>query len=257
MVFLPLLPVTVGMRVYDQGNMTHDRYLYFPSVGLCVLAGLAFAKGLRNSEGRPAAVLIGAATLISFANLTVQQQTFYRNDEVFYRRAIAVDSDNALVMGYLGDAYLGADEQKQAMEWFERAVKAAPSDPIAKFNLAKGLMKTEQYAAAEPYLTELAYHTQQLSFQRKSAILLSLANAELQLNQPDRAEQTLQYLHKFNSTFPGLHRTLGIIFQREGKIEQAQMEYALEFQTSGDREAGQRALVLTRQLSRRDVSSQR
>jgi protein O-mannosyl-transferase len=257
LILFPLLPVLVGIRIYDQGNMTHDRYLYLPSVGLCLLAGLGFGKAWHNVPARSVLAATGTAVLVFFSYLTVRQQRFYRDDEAFYQRAITIDPTNALVMGYLGDAYLERNENDKAMEWFERAVETAPNDPNAEFYLARGLMKTHQYAAAEPYLRVLAYETRQISFRRKSAILLSLANAELQLNQPDRAKQTLQDLNVFNSTFPGLHRTLGIVFQREGQIEHAQKEYALEFQISGDRESGNEALALARYLAGGDAASQR
>jgi tetratricopeptide (TPR) repeat protein len=256
LIFLPLLPLLAAIRVYDQGNMTHDRYLYLPSVGLCLLLGLAIDKASYDRRARLATVSMCAGIAVIFGIMTVRQQKFYQDDEVFYQRALTVDPRNSLVMGYLGDAYLEENQNELAMEWFERGLKTTPNDANSKFFFARGLMKTRQYSAAMPYLKDLAYRNEQMSLRRRSAILLSLANAQLQLNELELAEQTLQDLDKFNSTFPGLHRTLGIVFQRKGDIQQAQEEYALEFQVSGDREAGKQALVLARQLSGGHVSSQ-
>jgi len=248
LILLPLLPALAGIRVYDQGNMTHDRYLYLPSVGLCLLLSLAVGSVWRDMRARPVVLLICVPIFAFLCYLTVRQQRFYHDDEAFYERAIAVDSRNALVMGYLGDAYLEKNENELAMEWFERGLRTAPNDPNAKFYLARGLMKTQQYSAAEPYLKDLAYGSQPIAPKRKSALLLSLANAEMQLNEPDMAERTLKDLAEFDFRFPGLHRTLGIVFQRTGKIEDAQKEYALEFQISSDRESGRQAIALARLL---------
>jgi tetratricopeptide (TPR) repeat protein len=257
LIFLPLLPLLAGIRLYDEGNMTHDRYLYLPSVGLCLLLGLAIDKAPDRLRARLVIVSTLAAIVILLGYSTVRQQRFYRNDELFYRRALMVDPTNALVMRYLGNAYLEASENEQAIEWFQRAVKTAPDDSNAEFYLARGLMKTQQYSAAEPYLKDLAYGTRPVSRRRKAAVLLSLANAQMQLNEPGRAEQTLMDLANFDFNFPGLHRTLGIVFQRAGRIEEAQKQYALEFQISSDGESGQQAFTLARRLADADAASHR
>jgi hypothetical protein len=44
LVVLPILPVLAGFRIYPQGDIVHDRYLYLPSVGLCILIGLVVSK---------------------------------------------------------------------------------------------------------------------------------------------------------------------------------------------------------------------
>ena len=47
-----------------------------------------------------------------------------------------------------------------------------------------------------------------------------------------------------DARFPALHRTLGILFQREGRIPEAQAEYHSEFQISGDMQAEHQAIAL-------------
>src|SRR3989442_869242 len=41
LILLPLIPALAATRVYDQGNIAHDRYLYLPSVGFSLLFGLS------------------------------------------------------------------------------------------------------------------------------------------------------------------------------------------------------------------------
>jgi|SRR5579859_2087275 len=252
LITLPLLPALAALRVYDQGNMTHDRYLYLPSVGLCLLLSVGVSYLWPRKRIRPAMLAIFLLILGAMGYLTVRQQTFYRDDQSFYSRAIAVDGRNALVMGYLGDAYLEQRDNEHAMQWFERAVQTAPDDPNAEFYLARGLMKTNAYSTAMPYLQDLGYGAKPISPRRKSAVLLSLANAEIHLNERENAEHTLMDLERFNPTFPGTHRTLGIIYQQEGNIEKAQKEYASEFQISSDPESGQQAVALARRLATED-----
>src|SRR5258708_11186287 len=248
-IVLPLLPVIVGIRVFDQGNLTHDRYLYLPSMGLCLLLSLGVKKAWPNVRARSVTLVVCVPVMAVLAYLTVRQQRFYHNDEAFYRRAIEVGPQNALVMGYLGDLLLEDGDNERALEWFERGVKTAPNDPNAKFHLARGLMETRQFSAAVTYLKDLGYGTQPIAPRRRSAILLSLANAQLQLNQPEAAEQTLLDLATFDFRFPGLHRTLGILFQRVARIEEAQREYALEFQISSDAESRRQAVAPARRFA--------
>jgi len=250
LIIFPLLPSIAGIRLYEQGNMTHDRYLYLPSVGLCLILSLLFSAGLRREYHR-SMVLLSTGMAALFAYSTIRQQQFYRDDDVYYQRAIEVDPRNATVMGYLGDVYLERSENDKAMAWFERAVREAPEDTNAKYHLARGLVRTKQFAAAVPYLKDLAYGADQgASKTRRSVLLLSLANAEIELGELDRAESTLDDLADFDFAFPGLHRTRGILFQREGRLEQARGEYSLEYRLSGDRESGRQATALSKSFSR-------
>ena len=248
LLLLPLLPVLGGVLVYDQGNMTHDRYLYLPSVGLSLLLGLIVSKAWSAQRARWILAATGIAILVSIVYATVRQQAFYRDDISSYGEAIDTDPTNTLVMGYLGDVYLEQKQNDRAIGWFERAIKIAPDDYNAKFYLARGLMKSKQFSAALPRVRELAYDQGKVSTFRRSGLLLYLANAQIELNRLDDAKKTLSDLSQFNPSFPGLHRTLGIVFQREGSIEQAREEYALEFRTSGDRESGNEAIALGRSL---------
>ncbi len=63
------------------------------------------------------------------------------------------------------------------------------------------------------------------------------------------ADGVLQELNQLDPKFPALHRTLGIVFQREGRINEAQAEYHKEFQVSGDMQAEQQAIALRQALS--------
>jgi Tfp pilus assembly protein PilF len=248
-VFLPLVPVLAGLRVYEQGDMTHDRYLYLPSVGLCLLFGLLVNR-VENSGSSPAKGAVNATAVILLGlcgYLTIAQQKFYANDEVLYKRAIEVGPNNTLAMDFLGNTYLQEAKPDLAMAQYREAYRLAPEDSHTKFALARGLFKTQDYREAEVLFDELVRDKTQ-PFARMPAVLLTDATIKAKLGQTGQAEGMLRMLEEQDPRYPGLHRTLGTLYQTTGDAVRAQAEYAKEFSVSGDREAGRKAVELMKAL---------
>jgi Flp pilus assembly protein TadD len=247
-IIFPLLPALLGIRIYDQGDMTHDRYLYLPSVGLCLLFGM-LAQWLWTRP-KPVKVIFltaSAALLVVFTILTIRQQRFYKNDEAFYQRAIDLDPTNVYVMDSFGAIHLENGENERAMKEFREALRLAPNDANAIYNLAHGLFETQQYAEAEPLLRQVSGLPELES--KRNAILLTLADTKVSLGNLSGADEVLHELNQRDPKFPALHRTLGIVYQREGRLTEAQAEYHREFQVSGDMQAEQQAIALKQALS--------
>jgi protein O-mannosyl-transferase len=248
LILFPLLPALLAIRIYDQGDMTHDRYLYLPSVGLCLLFGmLARWLWIQPKPVRAIFLTTSATLLVVFALLTIREQRFYRNDEVFYQRAIDLEPTNVYAIDALGSVYLEQGETDRAVNEFRMAWQLAPNDANATYNLAHGLFETHQYADAEPLLRQVSI-SPELESKRK-AVLLALADTEISLGNLSDAMEVLERLQGLDAKFPALHRTLGIVFQREGRITEAQAEYHKEFQVSGDMQAERQAIALEQVLS--------
>jgi tetratricopeptide (TPR) repeat protein len=247
-IIFPLLPALLGIRIYDQGDMTHDRYLYLPSVGVCLLFGL-LGRWIWTRPNAIRMTFIGASTalFLVFAVLTVRQQKFYKNNEAFYQRALDLDPTNVYAVDSFGAIHLESGEWDRAMKEFRTAYQLAPSDPNAIYNLAHGLFETHQYSEAEPLFKQVA-NAPQLESRRKP-ILLALADTEISLGSLSSGHDALRDLEQLDSRFPALHRTLGILFQKEGRIMEAQLEYHKEFQISGDLQAERQAIALRQALS--------
>lgn len=247
-IIFPLLPALLAIRIYDQGDMTHDRYLYLPSVGVCLLFGM-LAQWLWTCTKAVKVILLTASAtlLVVFAILTIRQQRFYKNDEAFYQRAIDLDPTNVYVIDSFGAIHFENGETERAMKEFRSAFQLAPNDANAIYNLAHGLFETHQYEEAEPLLRQVSRSPELES--KRNAILLALANTKITLGNLSGAIEVLQELNQLDPKFPALHRTLGIVFQREGRITEAQAEYHREFQVSGDMQAEQQAIALKQALS--------
>jgi len=246
LLFLPMFPVIAGIRTFGEGDLAHDRYMYLPSVGLCLLVGLLAKYSLSAPKAvKTIAYAAGGIVVLAFAGLTLAQQGFYRNAESYFGRGVEVGPNNVTVLDYLGDVYLGQHRAPEALEKFRLAHNLEPDNPHATFSLAKGLFAAEQYYDAEPYLEELA-HSNEIRGNHRATVLLALGQSEIRLNHLPHAEEILKQLKSENESFPGAHDTLGAVYEAEGKIPEAQSEYAREFQISGNQVSRQKALVLAR-----------
>jgi Flp pilus assembly protein TadD len=246
LLILPMLPVLTGIRTFFDGELAHDRYMYLPSVGYCLFAGMLVNKCFHSSQwSRKMAIAFGAAlvVLFLFGSITLAQQKFYADDEAYFKRGIEVGPDNVRVIDYLGEFYAGSGRMKEALAEFNRAHELEPSNSEAKFQLAMGLFNNHQFTVAEPYLQELASQSDS-QVDRRRTVLFTLGQTEISLNRFTPAKEVLTKLSTEDESYSGLHGTLGFLYQLQGNIPEAQKEFAREVEVSGDPVARQNAAYL-------------
>ena len=180
--------------------------------------------------------------LFLFALLTIRQQRFYKSNEAFYQRAIDLDRTNVYAIDSFGTIDLESGAWDRAMRELRAAYQLAPSDPNAIYNLAHGYFETKQYAEAQP-LFKLVANSPQLESHRK-AILLALADTDMTLGNMSSGEDVLLDLER-STLNSGASPRLGILFQKEGRIREAQLEYHKEFQIAGDLQAERQSIALS------------
>lgn len=244
LLFLPVIPVLVGVRAFGDGDIVHDRYLYLPSVGLCLLVGLLIkhAPPLPKTW-RTAAVVACTVVLLSLIGLTFSQESFYSNDEAYFQRGIAVGPKNTRVIDDLGEFYMGSGRVSEALQEFRQAYQLRPSDSETTFHLAIGLFDDKEFGTAEPYLEQLA-QSGRLSLIRQEIVLLALGETDVRLNHFGRARTVLNDLAAEDDSYPDLHGTLGAMYELQGRIPDAQREFAREVQVSGNPDAERQVAYL-------------
>jgi len=248
LILLPLLPALALIRVYPGGDIAHDRYLYLPSVGLCLLVGWMagqLVKAPRNL--RTITVSILAILLVTFSVLTFAQQRFYDNDIVYSQREIDVDPANGFPYAMLGNVYMDQGKTDLGLKNYRIASQLAPNDPRISLFLARGLFGLQQYPEAEAILNRLLLKTG-LDANMQTSIRLSLANVEIGLGNLDLAQQLLQQVEQADPNFPELHWGLGVLYHKQGRIQLAEAEFEKEYRLTGDQEAQRQSAVLTMQM---------
>ena len=246
LLFLPMLPVLAGIKVFLEGDLAHDRYMYLPSVGLCLFVGIWLKALFERSKVTRGVAIAGAfAAIVILGSLTLAQQGYYRDEKAYFGRGLEVRPDNVLVIDYLGNSYLRDGNTQEALRFFKRAHELKPDDARATFCLARGYVKDGQFETAEPYLEQLT-SSKELTPYRRNITYLMLGQTEMKLNHLNHAESVLRQLSSEDPTAHGAHYSLGYLYQSEGRFLEAQSEYMREYEISQNSMAAQRAVYLSR-----------
>lgn len=246
----PILPALAVVRIYPQGDMTHDRYLYLASVGLCLMVGMLVARlWSMPKPAKLAVVAVMAVVLAALSTATFAQQEFYHDNFAFYRRVIEINPSDGMVYGLLGNEYMDQGDIDLALDLLRKAHQISPENPKVSVFLARGLFAQKQYAESEAVLDQMLQNPE-LETKRKNAALLSLANIEISLGKLEYGQQLLQRVQESDPRFPELHWALGVLFQRQGLLAQAQAEYEKEFEITGDELAEKQSLTVAKMRMR-------
>jgi tetratricopeptide (TPR) repeat protein len=228
--------------------MTHDRYLYLPSVGLCLLIGSLAPRMLEASRSfRIASALVLVIVLIVLSAGTIAQQQFYADDVSFLQREIDVNPGNGFAYALLGNVYMDQGRNDLGLTNFRIASGLAPDDPKISLFLARGLFADQKYVEAESVLNRLMLR-RDFNASRQNGIRLSLANVEINLGKLDSAQNLLQQVEQTDVNFPELHWALGVLYQKQGQIPLAQAQFEREYQLTGDQAAQRQSILLSKRM---------
>jgi tetratricopeptide (TPR) repeat protein len=209
--YLPLSNVVATLTPYPVA----ERYLYVPSFGLCLLAGIGVAWLVRPAHRRPlraagvavaiAVVLAGAArsaarvadwreglglwsaALAAYpegstrihAELGMAMLAAGRATEAIphLERALAIGPPEATFHNNLGLALWQAGRRAEAIAPFERALAMWPSHQMMRFNLGSALLQLGRVDAARAQLAPLADPAAWRSLDRSVLVALHAQNA--------------------------------------------------------------------------------
>lgn len=244
LIFLPLLPVLGGLRIYEHGNIAHDRYLYLPSAGLCLLAGILVQK-IQPSLSRWNLLAGSIATVVISTGiyLNLSQQSWYADDDTYYRRAVELYPRNFLGWELWAQFNFSHKNPKEGLEKAVQAYRLAPENVSVAYYYARGLFENRRFLEAEPLLQQLSKRTDQKTGRRK-ILLLAVAQSEMGLGKFLEAENALNALSQMDDAFPGLHSTWGNLYQLQGKLNMASQEFMKDFQLTGDLRSKRQAIAL-------------
>jgi tetratricopeptide (TPR) repeat protein len=221
---LAIAPV-LNFRLLPEGEIAHDRYLYFPSVGFVILLALAlrqvarrrFAGGLR----RPAWVSVFGAGLAVLLAIATARQSLYWSDELslnFHAHEIA--PRNVFATTSLAAAAAARGMVPAAVSLYQQALASDPDFWRANVNLAYLYYEQGNFPEAVRY------------FERSSAVdltdggqFLYLGLARMQLNQLPGAEAAIRTALLVRPNGRGYHLGLGLVLKQAGKLTEARQEF--------------------------------
>jgi tetratricopeptide (TPR) repeat protein len=113
------------LNILPLNQVLAERFLYFPSVGFCLL--LAMAASAARRRRRVTATLVVVAVAGAFAARTVARTIDWKNELTLFQKTVATSGDNARARSSLGSSLFQAGRTEEALVEFERATVLNPS----------------------------------------------------------------------------------------------------------------------------------
>jgi protein O-mannosyl-transferase len=217
-----ILPVLNLKAFRPQESLLHDRYLYLPSVGFCLLLAIAIGWLAARVAERRRQVFIAATAVIAlvFFVLTFNQNLTWQSEAAMTGNALRVTPDWPFMHNYIG-AY--AFEQKRyadAEQSYFDALKIDPNyyDALSNmgdiYRIQGKLNDAEQMyvkaiAAGAPYAN--TYYNLGVVYTTQGRV--------------QEAERPLQKAVELEPSSTDAYYNLGWIYDNEGKMQEAEQAY--------------------------------
>ena len=124
-----------------------DRFLYLPSVGVCILLALGVRRligevhDVEAEQVRKAPAIAFASLVVLFAILTIWRNEYWKDDLRLYYRMEDTDPQSLMAVVNLGLMHLSRLEAKEATIDFQKALALAPNN--ARVLVGYGLLEAE------------------------------------------------------------------------------------------------------------------
>ena len=201
-----------------------DRYLYIPSLGLCLLGGFLFSQMFHRSQHLPYKLvnLLTVLILVVLSLMTVRRNTTWRAELSYYKQALADAPGLPLSYNNLGNWYLEKKMYSDAIPVLRKALELDPQYVYPRLNLGTAYLELGSYAEAiaefqkairiKPGLAEAHYN---------------LGHAYMQVNKMDEAIVQWQTAIKFKPDHSESNNNLGNVYLLRGDYRSAAERYTV------------------------------
>lgn len=240
---IPLFPM-MNLRVYPEGELVHDRYVYVASIGLVfLLVELAriMMQQMPERARLPRARAVTVAFAAVFAALTFYNQTDWANDLLLFTRGLKIAPDSEVAMIDLGTVYAEKGDPQSleiAEGLFKRVLARNDMHAGANFNLGHAEYQLHDYVNAEKHIYR--------AIQRDPLYApwwMHFAGVELRQGKMLEAEGAAREAVRLSPQEPGYHAALGTILLDSHKNAEAEKEFALELQSNPNNEIARQGMA--------------
>jgi tetratricopeptide (TPR) repeat protein len=246
----------LNLRWLPAEELVHDRYLYLPILGACLLTAILLrqwsdrAPQPESSEAQAPATSasFGAPQLATAAVLivlllaaTISQQLDCASDLLLWTRAVRISPHSEIALCNLGTILFERGEMAEGFQIFQKELQINPSSQVANYNIGYALYNQHDFAAAEPFVQRaLAVAPQKPESSRL------LGSIELHLGRLDLAEQLMRQAVSIAPRGEGFHNALAVVLLERGDRAGAERELLQELQLFPDSQTARQALAQIR-----------
>lgn len=217
-----VLPVLNLKAFNPEESIIHDRYLYLPSVGFCLLVAMGIVW-LYNRVAVPTKKLVFAAAIlivVVFSGLTFAQNLTWQNDLTMATNALQFAPGRPFLLNYLAAYYSSHSNEAEAEKLYRQAIAAKPDYYDAMSNLGDIYYKRNNFAQAEPL-----YRQAIANGARYTQTLYNFADSLAKQNRFAEAESPLMQAIAEQANYTDAHYYLGWVYQQQGKLQDAEAAY--------------------------------
>jgi tetratricopeptide (TPR) repeat protein len=220
--FLPLAPV-MNLALLPMSDFIHDRYLYLPSIGFALLAGMALAKldDISIAPRFSSAVVAGAIAVVMIAG-TITQSLPWKEDTTLYTQGMQIAPNNDLPRNKLAATFVARGMYDQGIRLYAFVLSNDPDYWYANYRMGYAQYMTGHYDKAQQYLAK------SVALNAVPDALYYLGLASTKLKQYDTAESALREALKRDPKAPGYSFALGMAMKEQGKLQPALESFRTE-----------------------------
>jgi protein O-mannosyl-transferase len=220
--FTGMLVPVIGL-VQVGGQAMADRYAYLPIIGILII--IVWTAGEICARYSPSPRAITVCAVILFLALAVRarnQVSTWRDDGTLFGHALAVTKNNYIADLDYGYWFSKNGNLKEALHYYDDAVRMAPNDPTALYNAGNAFAKLHRWEdAIQVYRHALQFVPDDPS------ILDNLGFALAQNKQLAEAVPYFEAALKFEPNSFGAHNNLGTVYFIQGRYADAEQQYSL------------------------------
>jgi protein O-mannosyl-transferase len=223
---VPLLPL-LNLTVFPEGEIVHDRYLYLPSMGFALLAGMAIGH-LSEKLTRPRHELskrlaISGLLLGLLGAGTCYYREFWKDNVTLFARGVAIAPENNLAANNLADEFVDRGNYEEAVPLYQQILARKPGYAMAVYNLGFCYYKLGRLDQAEHFLGRAV-----MLDPGDPDAYIYLGMTYLKIGRTDLAEPAVRHAIALRPGGRGFHLALGVILKERGESEQALAEFRAE-----------------------------
>ena len=221
-----LAPALIGLPVFMIGEWIHDRYLYLPSFGFCLLAVLVISqlpskRELFRLPAAPTATILLLAAAMALG--TSIEELPWTNDFTLFLHATLLQPGSPQAQSHLATEFFRRGDVPDAELRYQYSIRLNPAD--WKTRLAYGLVLyySGQFERADQELQN-AIAVQP----RDSNEYFYLGMSRFNLGHYQAAEQAFAMAISTGPARTRYHFWRGFTLEREGRLSEAKAEYESE-----------------------------
>jgi len=245
---MPLLPVFNIIPFFSSPTIG-ERYLYLPTVGICVIAGMILCKLPSNNNPNTLKGTSGFSTirvsvlvsiLVLFAAAILERASDYKNELTFWKKAVEASPGSFKAHNSLGNAYKRSGVFEKAETHYLKSIEIMPDYAEALVNMGGLYDLQKKYKQAEGFYLHAAELNPFLVKAYSGLGIVYMNQDKLK-----EAEEMLKKAVEIDGTMLGSYYFLGQIYERENRLKEslAMYEKLMEYSDMDARELNRLGLL--------------